>query len=93
MSRITSPGGSLQCNRKPVLHFLSDSGLRIEFGDRRGRLVSQSAELSSALRPAVEAPGPDYEPADPDERLWLRITDLTSVLEETRTRLRSRTGT
>jgi hypothetical protein len=54
--------------------------------------VPDTDSAAPALRPAVEAPGPDYEPADPDERLWLRITDLVSVLKETRARLRTRLG-
>ena len=76
-----------QWNRRFTMLFLSDSEQGIDFARRDGHLVSQLAELGTALRPALEVPGPDYEPADPDERLWLRATDLVSVLEETRERL------
>jgi hypothetical protein len=81
---------STQWNRKLRIRFLSDSRHRIDFTHQRGHLISQLADLASGLRPAVEVPGADFKPSEPDEKLWLVITDIVSVLEETRNRLAGR---
>lgn len=78
-----------QWNRKVFVQLLSDSGRRVDFARRSGHLVSELDELASQLRGVVEVPGPDYEPGEPGEKLWLRFTDLVAVLEETRARLRA----
>lgn len=77
-----------QWNRKVFVQFLSDSGRKVDFAQRSGHLVSELDELASRLRGVVDTPGPDYEPAEPGEKLWLRATDLVAVLEETLARLR-----
>ncbi|MFO7649820.1 MAG: hypothetical protein R6X13_00565 [bacterium] len=81
-----------QWNRKVFIQFLSDSGRKVDFTQRSGHLVSELDELASRLRGVVDTPGPDYEPAEPGEKLWLRATDLVAVLEETVARLKGTGG-
>ncbi len=80
---------STQWNRKLLITLYSDSTERIDLGQRQGHLVSELTELVTNLRPALDAPGPDWQPAHPEEKLWLRITDLISVLQEAHNRLQT----
>ncbi len=81
-----------QWNRKVFVQFVSDSERAVDFRRRDGHLVSELDELAARLPGVIDVPGPDYEPAEPGEKLWLRITDLVAVLEETRARLRGSGG-
>jgi hypothetical protein len=79
---------STQWTRRLEVRFFSDSPDRIDFGRPEGHLTGELRELASVLRPVVEVSGLDRPPKGPEEKLWLRVGDLVSVLEETRARLR-----
>lgn len=74
-------------NRKAFIQFISDSDRTVDFRHRTGHLVSELDELATLLPGVLDVPASDYEPAEPGEKLWLRITDLVAVLEDTLTRL------
>ncbi len=74
-------------NRKAFIQFISDSDRTVDFRHRAGHLVSELDELATLLPGVLDVPPSDYEPAEPGEKLWLRITDLVAVLEDTLARL------
>ncbi len=76
-----------QWNRRLLIRLLSDSPRVIPLADPRAHITSQLLDLASLLGPAIEIPAADSPFASPHEKLWLKIADYISVLEETRTRL------
>ena len=87
---------STQWNRKLSIRFYSDSREVIDFSRGDGHLVSELTEIATVLRPAAETPGPDWRPTEADDiaacqphdlKLYVRFSDLISVLDETRARL------
>jgi len=75
-----------QWNRRLLVQLLSDSPHVIPLGDERAHITSQLTELATMLRPAIEVPTAGEPPADTNEKLWVKIADYISVLEEARLR-------
>lgn len=78
---------STQWNRRLLIRLLSDSPHVIPLTDPRAHITSQIHELAAQLGPAIEIPAAEIPLAGPHEKLWLRVADYISVLEETRARL------
>ncbi len=75
-----------QWNRRLLIRLLSDSPRVIPLSNPRAHITSQLLELAAQLGPAIEIPAADSPCAGPHEKLWLKVTDYISVLEETRAR-------
>lgn len=86
---------STQWNRKLTIRFYSDSREVIDFSRGDGHLVSELAEIAASMSSSAETPGPDWRPTEADDnagqpydlKLYVRFSDLISVLDETRLRL------
>lgn len=68
-------------NRKLALHFVSDASEKIDFSRKDSHLLTEWEDLKSEYRDYIQLPDNDRALYYPEEKIWIKILDLISILK------------